>query len=698
MSEKYPRVFSPIRIGPVEVPNRIYLSPHGNPLSAGGAPSDDFAFYYGERAAGGIGLALQSLPAVPAIVGRQTPFLEDAIPSFAAVAELMHSYGTKIFGQLQYWWSSAGNWETLSPGRPSLGPSARQRFDNYEVTHALSRPEIKAMVEAFRQSAANLARAGYDGIEFHCAHGIIGEQFLSPYWNARTDEYGGTVQNRMRFVVEVLDAIRDVTEGKLAVGIRFNCDEMLPGGWDQSGAAEILSGLSDQGLIDFANLDVGVEPNQFPLGMPNYQIPKLSNQGYAANLRRHAGDAVILSTLGRVTEIADAERALEAGSTDLVGITRGLMAEPELVKHAREGNEHLSRTCIACNWCMDSQTHPATFGCAINPATVRERRWGVRTLVGADSPSNVVVVGGGPAGLEAARVAARRGHHVVLFEREMVLGGQYVQWASLPGRDNYYKAIEYYGRVFPALGVEVRLGREASAADILAEKPDAVIVATGARYLDTGESGFMAAPIPGADKPFVYSPHQILEGGARPTGNVLILDDEALSTGVGIAEILAKNGATVEFVTRWLHVGHNLFGTFEFPLIVALLKTLGVRLSPQTYIKEIRDREVTLFDVLTNAEETRRDIDGVVVVTMRSAIDSLSSELEGKVDQLFTVGDALAPRGHGEAFYEGAYFARLIGTAGAPATFAEAYFRPQSADAYPSPAATIQIPAGSALR
>jgi 2,4-dienoyl-CoA reductase-like NADH-dependent reductase (Old Yellow Enzyme family) len=691
---EYKLAFEPIQVGPVTIPNRIYFSPHGNPLSAGGAPTDDFAWYYAERAAGGVGLVMQSLPAFPAQVGRQCPFDEASIPSFAAVADLMHSYGTKIFGQLQSWWGSAGNWESFSPTRPSIGPSANQRFDHYSVTHELSVHEIERLVAAFAQSARHLRQAGYDGIELHASHGIIAEQFLSPYWNKRDDGYGGDFERRLRFVRELVDAVRAEIGSQMALGLRFNADEMLPGGWGQEGAREILRALD--GLFDFVDLDIAIEPNQFPLGMPNYQIPKFSNETFAANVRS-ATSAVVFCAIGRTTSVADAERALQAGSTDLVGVARGRIAEPRLVANARDGLESQSRTCIACNYCMDAFP-TGGFGCAINPATARERRWGVDRIADSARPGRTVVVGGGPGGLEAARIAAVRSNDVVLIDANDRLGGQYLLWSALPGREGYMDAISWYERELPRLGVDIRLGQRATTESVLALEPQTVIVATGSAYDRTGESGFSARPIPGAQGPNVYTPEEIITGARRPSGNVLLLDDEALNTGVGVAEILAKDGCNVEVVTRWLHVAHALFGTFELPLIIPLLRNLGVRLTPQTYVKTIGERSVTLFDVFTNREEIRENIDAVVLVTMRRPVADLASDLEGKVDQLFTIGDALAPRGHAEAYYEGGYFGRLVGDPDAPKTFADAFYRSQAPEAYPQKAEVVTVPSVASAR
>lgn len=689
MTSPYPHVFSPIAIGPVEVKNRFYFPPHGTPLNSGGGPSDDFAYYYAERAAGGCGLLIQSLPVLPKILGRQCPYYEETIPSFKAVADLVHENGARLFGQLHYWWGGGDQWEPLSPPAPAIGPSAYQRFDHYSVTHEMGIDEIRMLIDAFGRCAHHLAQAGYDGIELHLSHGIIGEHFLSPYWNRRRDEYGGELEGRMRFAVDALRAIRDAVGSELAVGVRFNCDEMLPGGWTQDDAREILARFASAGLIDFADLDIAVEPNQFPLGMPPYFVPRFSNESFVKGVRDALGSLPVLSALGRVTSVADADRAIADGSADLVGAARGLIAEPELVKNALEGREERSRTCIACNWCVLAGQIRA-FGCAINPASARERRWGVRTLTPVADASRVVVVGGGPGGLEAARVAAHLGHDVVLLERRETLGGQMSLWARLPGRDALATTPEWYARELRELGVDVRTGVEASAGRVLAESPDAVVVATGSRYAENGESGFMASAIPGWDRDFVYRPEQIIEQGARPSGRVVILDDEGLNTGVGIAEILAAAGAQVEIVTRWLRPAEHLIFTFEFAFVIPRLKQLGVAYRTQTYVSEIGDHELTVFDVFTNEERKVSDVDAVVLVTMRRPKAALARELEGKAAQLFPIGDALAPRGLAEATYEGQRFARMIGVEGAPRTFAEAFVERLPADVYSRPAARMR--------
>jgi 2,4-dienoyl-CoA reductase-like NADH-dependent reductase (Old Yellow Enzyme family) len=677
----------------VEIANRLYFSAHATVQSW--AVSDDYAYYLAERAAGGVGMIVHSTSVTSmAAPGLQATQVDTSIPSLAKTADLVHDRGARLFGQLSYIWATPLPWEFNAPSRPWLAPSVHGGFGTFAVSHAMRNGDIKAVVDLFKRGTTNLRVAGYDGIEVHLTHGSLTENFVSPYWNRRTDEYGGPLENRLRLIREILGTVREAMGPDMALGIRLNCDEMLPGGYDQAQAREILKELVSDRVLDFVDLDVGVEPHQFTIGIPNYQLPKHLYESYVRAVREGAGSVPVLAAISRVTKVSEAERALTEQSCDMVGVARGLIAEPYLVKNTLEGNEERNRTCIACNHCVAMLWRGTGFGCAINPTTARERRWGRDATQRATKRTSVAVVGGGPAGLEAARIAAVRGHDVTLFERENRLGGQYRLWSSLPGRENFYDAIAFYGPELERLGVDVRLGADASAGDVLECGAEAVVLATGARYAADGESGFVPLPIPGADQSWVHTPEQIIEDGVRPKGKVLVLDDEGLNTGVGVAEIVAADGNSVEFVTRWLHVAHNLFETLELPLIVAKLSNLGATLRPQTYVREIGRNDVTIYNVLTNIEEVIVGIDAVVLCTMRKPQGTkLLDELEGKVDQLFIVGDASGPRDHVTAFYEGAFFARMIGEPGAPRSFTDAYFATDlEVDlAFPQPAAAAEI-------
>ena len=437
---------------------------------------------------------------------------------------------------------------------------------------------------------------------------------------------------------------------------------------------------------------------QFWLGMPSVFVDKHPYKPYVEAMRGAVGDVPVLSVIGRLTSIEEAEAILESGICDMVGAARALIAEPDLVRNARDGNEERSRTCITCNWCMEANWLGAQ-GCSINPASFRERLWGGRTFEEpAATASKVVVVGGGPGGLEAARVAAIKGHDVVLFESRDSLGGGLRVWATLPGREWFQQAVDWWTSELRHLGVDVRLGTEATAETVLAESPDAVIVATGSRYSPTGRSGFLNNELEGHDRDFVHRPEDILLGGVRPKGKVVILDGEGIHTGVGIAEMLAGDGAQVELVaSAFAPVSMNLMGTQEVGFIVGRLKAAGVVLSTSTWLRSIGEHNVTVYDVFTQQERTIEGVDAVVLATSREPIDALTEALDGKVAQLFTIGDALAARPMAAASYEGQMFARFVGEPDAPTSFNEAYWPEPAPELLPRPAAVLlEEPTGRA--
>jgi 2,4-dienoyl-CoA reductase-like NADH-dependent reductase (Old Yellow Enzyme family)/thioredoxin reductase len=690
MHATYPNIFSPIRLGPVDIPTRFFFAPHGSSLSAGTKPSDDLVSYSVERVKdGGCGLVIVALVAHERGRTRQpSPHPPENIAAFRVMADAIHAAGGKIFGQIFYWWGGYGQWQPLSPPAPSMGPSTRQfgYSDRTVSTHAMSKDEIASMLAAVRQSASHLRAAGFDGIMLHGSHAGLIEQFLSPYFNQRTDEYGGSLENRMRFLVESLQAAREGAGSNMAVGMRFNCDEMLPGGYGTDTAREVVKKICDDGLVDYIDLDVGVEPQQFHHGMPtSFSAPQFYRP-FVEKVRSAAGAVPVLSVLGRVTSMADAEAAIAAGVCDVVGAARQLIAEPQFVKNAREGREARSRICIACNWCTAAMGDGAQ-GCTINPASYRERLWGVHSIAPAAHASRVVIVGGGPGGLEAARVSALKGHDVVLFEARERLGGALALWADLPGRETNRKAIDWWQSELARLNVDVRCGIEASAERVLAERPDAVIVATGARYSIGGRSITFDADIPGYNQVFVHRPEEILLGGARPSGKIVLLDGEGMHASTGIAEMLASNGGEVTYVTAGFSpLSPRLVDSFEARLIVKRMKSAGVRFLPTTWVRSIGDRSVTLYDVHTDEERSIEGVDALVLATGRIPQAQLATELEGRVSQLFTIGDALAARPLAAASYEGQKFARYIGEANAPATICETFFRPDDPDTMPFPA------------
>lgn len=690
MHPRYPHVFSPVTLGPVELPNRYYFSPHGLPLTVGTSPSNDLVAYCTERVKdGGCGLVILSCTAHNR--GRHfqpSPYPRESVPAFRALADAVHAAGGKIFAQIWYHWLSTGHWQPMAPSAPSLGPSTAQfAFGGSSgASRAATRDEIRRMTECHRRSAAHLAEAGFDGVEVHASHSGMIEQFLSPYFNQRDDEYGGSLENRMRLLVETLQAVREGAGEDLAVGMRYNCDELIEGGYGTSDAHAVVKAICDGKLVDFVDLDVAMEPLQLTYGMPSVFIDEHVYKPFVEKVRGAAGDVPVLSVLGRITRMADAEAALAAGVCDVVGSARELIAEPRFVAQARDGEEALSRTCIACNWCLGGMAQGA-FGCAINPASYRERLWGVDSFAPAAKPSTVAVVGGGPGGLEAARVAALRGHRVTLFEARDCLGGGLELWSRLPGREFYRHAVDWWERELTRLGVVVRKGQAAGAAEVLALAPDAVIVATGAAFSRDGRSGPIDRPIPGAGLPHVCLPEDVLEGRVSPRGRVVLLDGEGTHASNGVAELLGNAGAEVIMLSvNYAPFGNRELMACEGDPIAKRLAEAKVDFRAATWASRIGEREVVAFDMASGREQVIDDVDAVVLATGRTSVDGVARELEAMVAQLFTIGDALCVRAFATAPYEAQLFARLIGEPDAPASFADHYFADTDPAVYPAPA------------
>jgi thioredoxin reductase len=361
---------------------------------------------------------------------------------------------------------------------------------------------------------------------------------------------------------------------------------------------------------------------------------------------------------------------IAGGNVDMVGAARGLIADPELVRKALEGREFETRICVAVNACVDNATG---WGCAINPAAGKENRWGIGQMTAAAQSMHVVVIGGGPCGSEAARVAALRGHTVTLFEQRAELGGGVALWARLPGRESLASLPLWFRGRLHDLKVDVRTGTQANRKLVSELNPDVVILASGSQYHPGGASGIAHQPIPGWEQDWVVGPEQVLTGDVRLSGRVLVVDDEGYHAAAGIAEMAAEAGAETELVTRKPSAGASLGLMISY--VVGRLQAAGVTMTPHMHVSEIGDHRVTLRSVSGGYERVIDDVDTLVLATMRRPVDHLAAELD-PVPYLYLVGDALAPRSLREATYEGHKFARLIGDPEMPSDVAAALFQP----------------------
>ena len=544
----YEKLFSPGQIGKVTLKNRLVMSPMGIGLAnLDGTPSEDMIAYYEARAIGGAGLIIPEITRVNDVHGpglmRQLSVTSDRhIAPLSRLAAAVHSHGSKIFIQLHH--PGRETVTALLGGAPTVSASDIPCKYLQQPTRALTTEEVKELVGQFIDGAVRVQKAGCDGVELHCAHGYLLQQFLSPYTNQRTDEYGGSFENRLRIVCEIIAGIHEKCGVDFPIGVRLTVEEFL----DKTGVTEDYIHISDgvkiamaleaQG-IDFIDVSVGlyetgmtcVEPVSFP-------------QGWRHDLIKAVKDHVKIPVIGVsvIREPAVAEKFLDDGVEDFISMGRSWLADEQWGKKVQEGRESELCKCISCLRCFESLNEYNAAGipaeCALNPRLAREKKYG--ELPYDTKHHSVVVVGGGPSGMMAAKTLAERGCKVTLLDRGSTLGGTVNQAKMPPLKERMEWVMDYYRAAFKTLGVEVRLNTEATADMVADMKPDAVVVGTGSKSV-------IPTKIPGATGPNVYTVEQVLTGKADLSGKKVTMVGAGI-TGIETAEYLAARKAQVTVV------------------------------------------------------------------------------------------------------------------------------------------------------
>jgi 2,4-dienoyl-CoA reductase (NADPH2) len=657
----FPRLFEPLRLGDkITLRNRIVLPAHGPRISG-----DRYIRYLDERVKD-IGLYLCSQPASSGVAAYSPgppaslppghrvesdarlpdpasaegkAFLDDLyLPFMRRQVEVGQRYGVACFGQVVH----TGNYSFHTDWQVGISPSAVPDELLGETPHALTRSEIADVVATFANAAERVKAAGMAGVEVHCCHGLLLNAFLSPITNRRTDDYGGSPENRARLLREVVAAVRERVGPGLVVGVRIAGQDGIDGGLTTDDTAAALAPIVDQ--LDYLSVSASSEGGR----KGGVTVPAIMSADYpeavfepsARKLRETLGLPVILS--GRITQPATAERVLADGSADLVGIVRAMLADPTWPRKARDGEEDDIRLCTGNNECryrtqLRVRAVTGPVACAVNAAAGREEEM---DSVAPAVPKRVLVVGGGPGGLEAARVAALRGHTVTLCERDTQLGGQ----ALIAGRDprsaGLGRAVAQLERQVRKLdAVDVQLGREVGAADVAALAPEAVIVATGA----------LPPPLP---SPAAVSVIDVLRGEAKLGARVCIVAGmNGHRAPLALAAKLADERHDVHLVTERTIVGEDLDPGVNHTLL-KLLYGRGVDLRNLTGLRSFEDGVAVLYNTLTR-HESQLAVDSLVVATRGPANDALSVELQDAGLPMQAIGDCLAPRRLIHAILEG---------------------------------------------
>ena len=643
------RLFEPLAIGPVTIKNRIFSSGHDTVMARDGLVTDQLVAYHRARAEGGAGLIVMQVSGVHSSARYTSHVLmatdDSCISGYAKVAAAVHPSGCKLFGQLFH--PGREVMESPDGSMPVAWSASAVPNERFRVTpRELDEATIAEIIAGYAGAALRMQAGGLDGVEIVASHGYLPAQFLNSSVNQRADGYGGEFGNRLRFLRETLEAVKGAVGPGMAVGMRISGDELDPAGLVEDDALAACGELDRLGLTDYVSVTVGTSASLSGSDhiAPPMDYPVGYTAAYAAKVKQVVKVPVLVA--GRINQPQDAARIIEQGSADACAMTRALICDPEMPAKVIGGREQEIRACIACNQACIGHFHAGyPISCIQHPETGRELLYGrVQKAVRART---VVVVGGGPAGLKAAAVAAERGHAVTLFEAQSRLGGQVRLASALPDREEFGGAIDNLYSEASRSGVIFELRHSVTAAKVRQMAPDAVIVATGAQprvpVLET------------VGMPAVSNAWAVISapGRLKPRGRTVVADWRADWVGIGTARMLAANGHSVVLAVSGYAPGESLQQYVRDSMVGSLYRQ-HIEIMPLVRIVGVDEDSVYLQHVLTGEPVIIEEAYNLVLAQGSLPVDDLLRELTADGSLVVTgVGDCLAPRTVEEAVLEG---------------------------------------------
>ncbi len=662
-SAAYPLLGSPMKIGPKTARNRIWMTAHATLLVKDHLFTDAHVAYYAARAKGGAAVitmeAMAAHPTTQPYKGKAFAFDPRMVPEYRKLADAVHGHGTLLLSQP---WHRGRQTGSVTNGLPVWAPSAVPCGVYREMPHVMTGKDIAEIIAGYRLSARISREGGLDGVEVHgMSHGYLLNQFLSPATNHRTDAYGGSLEDRMRIVIEILEATREETGPDMIVGMRLNSDDGHEGGLGPDDWAEIAARFEATGMIDYISLSHGTYINRMLIYPTSPE-----RHGFQLDATARVKSALKLPVVGvgRITRPDEAEGYLADGKCDFVGMARALISDPRWGAKAMSGEAKRIRPCVGANWCMSTIFAQAPVGCIHNPAAGRELEIDEDNVAPAETPRRVAVVGGGPAGLRAAWTAARRGHAVTLLEARDALGGQVRFWEKAESRRELVAVADWLIDRLAEEDVCIRTGIRADATVL--DGFDAVVVATGSAGLKHGwtmlrPEKWNGPPLPGAELPHVFSYTALLETEPDIGRRAVLFDTMGGRQGAVTAEYLARRGAEVTFVTQLGQPSPDLASSRDWGKVHGMLRKLGVRFMVDRELAEITEETVSVRDHYTGEVETLTGIDTVAMVVGNEARDALYHALVDRAGpDCHLIGDAMAPRRVSDAIREGEQVARRL--------------------------------------